>query len=70
MNIALRAGDTVRRRNPITDMPEGATVTVTRIYFGDDFSICELSDGKSAFDFDLRREAFSRSFAASTAISA
>jgi hypothetical protein len=64
MNIALKSADQVRRREALNDRAHGPILSITRIYPGDDFSICELSDGSTAFDFELRRESCAISFIA------
>ncbi len=61
-------GDAVRRRRPWdgtenSGAPSGPVLTVLKIYSCDTFEICELSDGRSEFGFNLNKQSWYMTFA-------
>ena len=54
----LRVGDRVRRRrawdgSAEAGNPLGPSLTILRVYRAETFSICQLADGGSEFEFNL-----------------
>jgi hypothetical protein len=61
MNL-LKEGDAVRRRREwdgtaYSGAPTGPVLTVVKAYPCESFVICELSDGRTEFDFNLSQQA-------------
>ena len=64
----FNVGDAVRRRQPWdgseeSGAPSGPVLSVTKVYPCDTFTICELSDGRSEFDFNLNKQSWYVRFA-------
>ena len=58
----LKEGDAVRRRLPWdgtaqSGAPAGEVLTVVKAYPCETFVICQLSDGRTEFDFNLAKQA-------------
>jgi hypothetical protein len=64
----FNVGDAVRRRLPWdgseqSGIPAGPVLTVNNVYVCDTFAICELSDGRTEFDFNLSKQSWYVQFA-------
>ena len=61
--LELYIGDMVQRTHPWDGsaregQPIGPCMTIKQIYPNEPFAICVLSDGKSEFEFNLKKLAF------------
>jgi hypothetical protein len=59
--IGIQVGDIVRRRHPWdgtmrAGVPAGPALKVLKVYPCDTFSICQLSDGRNEFEFNLNKQ--------------
>jgi hypothetical protein len=64
----INVGDAVRRLQPWdgseqAGLPAGPILSVLKVHSCDTFEICELSDGRSEFDFNLSKQSWYVQFA-------
>ncbi|HYF50104.1 MAG TPA: hypothetical protein VEJ63_11910 [Planctomycetota bacterium] len=67
MNTSFKVGDRVRRRHAwdgseMAGLPIGPVLTITKVFEGAPFTVYQLLDGRTEFEFSLFREAFELQF--------